>query len=113
MTMSEQFEVGQKVAVVCRIGSVPTMHRVQRVLKRFIELDDDSRWTHYGSPYPRRDWPGQHLTAWTEQHTRQCQIAHALTVARNLVERLREQEVREARQLVDELKELLQKVEAK
>lgn len=109
--MGEQFEVGQKVAIVCRIGSVPTMHRIKRIMKRFIELDDGSRWTHYGSPYPRRDWPGQHLTAWTEQHTRQRQIANALTAARNLVERLRENEVREARALTETISEILCNIE--
>ena len=53
-----EFEIGMKVAIRgetleqdrLRIG------KVTRILKRFIELEDGSQFSHNGSIYPRREW---------------------------------------------------------
>lgn len=114
--MGESFKLGDKVAIVTRNAVAPDMYRVSRVLKRFIETDDGSRWTHSGQPYPRQpysrvDWPPQHIEHWTERHTRARKIVDAIRIARNIVERLKEANVAEARCLARELEELLAKVE--
>lgn len=113
--MFQPFEVGDKVAVITRGNRAPQLQKVTRVMKRFVQLDDDSRWTLTGMEYPasRVEWPSQHIVHWTEQHARQCLLAEAVRVARNLVERLNEREplVMEAWQLVEELRTLLGKVD--
>jgi hypothetical protein len=87
------------------------MARVTRVLKRFVELDDGSKWSPEGHQYPRAVWPSGHITAWTDKHDQAWHVLEALRQARNLVERLKEQEIAEARQLVEQVRELLSKVE--
>ena len=110
--MQKPFEVGDKVAVVTRGAVAPDMYRVARVMKRFVELDDGSRWNLQGGPYPATDWPHQRIAHWTDRHTRACRIADAIRIARNIVERLRDNNLIEAGQLADELQETLRKVEA-
>ena len=67
--MSEQrFEVGQKV--ICTAGGRARTRKlatVKRVLKRFAELDDGSKWYHFGSPWPQR--PGFHYSGKIESAT--------------------------------------------
>ena len=104
------FRVGERVAIVSRHRGFPEMGKVARVLKRFVELDDGSRWRLDGQPYPAQDWPSQRITQWTEEHARECWIAEALRQARNLVERLRDRDVAEAWALVYELRDILRKV---
>lgn len=106
------FQVGDKVALISRGWAAPEMHRVARVLKRFVELDNQTRWSQLGRPYPRDSSCFMRIERWTSQHERECLIAQATTTARNLVERLKERppNVMEAWPLVEELRALLNKV---
>lgn len=104
------FRVGDKVAVVSRHRSFPEMAKVSRVLKRFVELDNGSRWRLDGQPYPAQDWPSRRITRWTDEHTRDRQIAEAVRQARNLVERLLDRDVAAAWALVYELRNILREV---
>lgn len=107
-----QFRVGDKVALISRGWAAPELYRVARVLKRFVELDDGSRWTHLGGPYPRDSLCFMHIRPWTPQHERECLVAQAATTARNIFERLNERSpnVAEAAPLVDELQKLLDRL---
>lgn len=110
------FCVGDKIAVTCRSWLAPEMHRVARVLKHSVELDDGSRWDHDGQPYPRDsrsfilELSGMQIAPWTKTHERDCMVAEAIRTARNLVERLCERELKEAQQLNDELQRMLHKL---
>lgn len=55
-----EFKVGDEVIVRNCFGA--SLHRVARATKRFIELDNRTRWNHRGGPYPKgRDLSGGRL----------------------------------------------------
>lgn len=52
-----EWKVGDKVAAP--FGMDPdsfTVRKVERVLKRFVELNNGSQWTHDGHPYPHQQY---------------------------------------------------------
>lgn len=51
-----KFKVGDKVVHVVsdRFDRYESVATVARVLKRFVQLDDGTKWSHYGFPYPNR-----------------------------------------------------------
>lgn len=55
--------VGDEVAVVARggFGRGVWIRKVSRVLKRFVELDDGTQWSHNGQPYPREHYSTRRL----------------------------------------------------
>lgn len=106
------YTVGMFVAVQSYGWTAPEKHRVARVLRRFVELDDGSRWDHHGFPYPRNRSEYQRAEPWTDTHTRAWLAAEAAMVARNIAERLGERNpnVAEALPLVDQLNGLIEKL---
>ncbi len=50
-----RWTVGEKVLVEGDRGHL-RRQKVARVLKRFIEMEDKSQWTHDGHRYPRSGW---------------------------------------------------------
>jgi hypothetical protein len=67
--MYEEFEVGQKVAEVNPYGRGITPRTVTRVMKRFIELDNGSKWGKDSYPYPRTGgYNTRYITAWRGKH---------------------------------------------
>lgn len=55
------FRVGDYVCK-CSIYHVPkTCCRVRRILKRYVELSDNTLWSYDGLPYPRRLWPEEYI----------------------------------------------------
>lgn len=51
--MTADWKVGQAVTVIGGFDYAPqSIHKVARVMKRFLELSDGSRWDHGGHPYP-------------------------------------------------------------
>ena len=51
---AQRFEVGQKVIRTSGgLRSYERIETVRRALKRFVELEDGSRWTHAGRVYPK------------------------------------------------------------
>lgn len=52
--MSDGFIIGQHVAVyACGSATPQKIRTVVRVMKRFVELNDGSKWDHDGHRYPR------------------------------------------------------------
>jgi len=113
MNKPKPFCVGDKVALFSRGWAAPEMHRVARVLKRFVELDDGSRWDPLGRPYPRNSSYFQRISHWDKADERARYIADASMIARNIVERLRERppEMQGVRELVDQLQTIMQKLD--
>lgn len=107
------FREGDAVAVVSRHRTVPVFCRIVRVMKRFVELDDGTRWSLDGAEYPRVAWPCRHIEHWNAQHERFVRIGDAVRIARNVVERLRESDppIGEIGEMVDGLRELLESFE--
>jgi hypothetical protein len=67
---STSFKIGDRVAI--RGGSVLDRDRlrlgtVKRVMKRFVELEDGSQFTHEGGDYPRREYTFTRLLALTPE----------------------------------------------
>jgi hypothetical protein len=53
--MSEPFKVGDFVACLGAYDRRPySIRKVVRVLARFVELSDGSKWDLHGHPYPRQ-----------------------------------------------------------
>lgn len=68
-----QWKVGDLVALCAnrlgRTNIIVYQRTVRRVAKRFIELDDGSRWTHDGYGYPRnRRYTFQTPERWGPEH---------------------------------------------
>ena len=60
MTEHRPFAVGDIVFVTGGWAPHPP-RRVNKVLKRYVELDDGSKWTQRGDPYPRESYPRTQL----------------------------------------------------
>jgi hypothetical protein len=56
-----------------KVGDVVAVHgpwhmskrTVKKVFKRYVQLNDGSRWSYTGQPYPRESYPSVYLEAWT------------------------------------------------
>lgn len=53
-----EIKVGDRVGIFCYNGwgnsDLPIgVQRVTRVMKKFVELSNNTKWDHYGNPYPR------------------------------------------------------------
>lgn len=106
------FAVGDKVAVVSSRGYAPVQRKVARVMKRFVELDNGTKWSLSGEPYPYVSYSPPRIEAWNQKHERECMLARARTVARNLHTRLNEPQpnVAEAMPLLDDLQALMRRL---
>ena len=61
-------EVGDKVAAPLGIDRDAVIARtVTRILKRFIELSDGSKWDHNGYPYPHQQYSTRFIRPMTEE----------------------------------------------
>jgi hypothetical protein len=65
----EAFKVGDKVAVRGEGLDRDNLRieKVARVLKSFVELEDGSKFSHTGNPYPRREWSTVHMVRLTPE----------------------------------------------
>lgn len=64
-----EFEIGNKVAIrgVGIDRDALQVRTVARVLKRFVELDNGSKFTHNGSVYPRQEYSSTRLLLLTPE----------------------------------------------
>ena len=66
--MPNEWKVGDKVAVPFGINPKSMVaRRVERVLKRFIELNDGSQWTHTGHQYPHARYRTRFIHPMTDE----------------------------------------------
>jgi len=85
--MSDQvWYEGQRVMTIVGHFSSPILRRriVKRVLKRFIELDDGSKWTLDGWKYPRERWAQQRIHEETPELVDQWWKARLVASAKRL-----------------------------
>lgn len=61
----DNFKVGDIVLVKSPLSNF--LVKVVRVMKRFIELENKSRWDHYGHPYPRERFATTHMSLATSK----------------------------------------------
>lgn len=85
-----EFKEGDEVTIVrWGLGRSHELRRVARVTKTFVELDDGSKWSHHGMPYPRRsgfNTPSISLT--TDEHREAVRLEHARSSLWNEAERV-------------------------
>ncbi len=68
MANFDDLEVGDKVAAPLGIDPEAVIARtVTRILKRFIELSDGSKWDHNGHPYPHQRYSTRFIRPMTEE----------------------------------------------
>lgn len=60
--------VGDVVVVTSGAGDRPRrfLRKVRRVMKRFVELNDGSRWSRTGKVYPSQEWSTSYMTPLAE-----------------------------------------------
>ena len=75
--MTSKFVLFQHVTLIGDKGTPVAILSVTRVMKRFIELSDESRWTLDGYPYPRQAYPGMHLVPTAPEHRSQANARRA------------------------------------
>ena len=64
-----EWTVGQEVAMRgLGWGSDVEIGKVKRVTKRFVELEDGSRWTHGGSTYPHQSYSRRGIDPIDDEH---------------------------------------------
>lgn len=75
--MTKPFSVGDRVVVFGHMSNRPqAIRHVARVLKRFIELDDGSKYDSWGHEYPR------HRGVWARgNHVTHAEPSHEIYVA--------------------------------
>lgn len=79
----EEFKEGDYVAVVGQIlgKDIPVRRQVKRVMKRFVELNDGTKWTPTGYPYPQKTYPTQHIDHWSGEHAINFMLARVMVCA--------------------------------
>ena len=83
VTGAQTFKVGDSVAIVSPHNAAPRRRRVTRVMARFVELADGTRWNARGHAYPRSDsWTQPHIEPWTEAHSEALRRQVAIHVIR-------------------------------
>jgi hypothetical protein len=72
------FNVGDRVVVIFSGGWGKFSHapkkvsRIKRVMKLFVELEDSSKWKHWGGQHPRGDsWQSWRIEHATDKHLQQ------------------------------------------
>jgi len=86
--VSDGFKVGDEVVISGRVLGGIRKNRVARVLKRFVELEDGSRWTEVldgmWAPYPRQEWNTTRIDHWSdEKHLHKFLVQEVMVLARS------------------------------
>jgi len=64
-------------------SGLSAIRKIERVTKRFIELSDGSKWTHYGSTYPRQSgWSRSWIEVATLEHEHELERKRCLARVR-------------------------------
>ena len=81
MKSEKEFEVGDKVIEYLH-GEPKKVSTVKRILKRFLELEDGTKWGLYGYAYPYRTWGTAHISYYVRED-------HLKLKTKNLISKIR------------------------
>jgi hypothetical protein len=77
--MKNEWKVGDRVAAPIGMSRNSIVARkVERVLKRFIELNDGSQWTHTGHSYPHVRYSTRFIRPMTDELEAQISCQRAI-----------------------------------
>ena len=105
-----QFTLGQEVTIVGEY--CPKKRTITRIMKRFIECSDGTKWDHNGYSYPksRSVWnTSNRLEPWGEQHRQRRRCIYLAKVAEHFsYTLLRERDQKKISEAVEKFKKLLE-----
>ena len=56
-----ELAVGEEVTIISIYYGIQRVVGVRRIMKRFVELEDESQWNENGLPYPHQQWSRSHI----------------------------------------------------